>query len=49
VIGAIVSSGKASLIELQTVYGLEDAYDLLEVISVDAHNRRVMNKRLAEE
>lgn len=40
VIGTIVSSGKASLIELQTVYGVEDAYTLLEVISVDVHNER---------
>ena len=26
--------------ELDTVYGLEDVYDLLEIIGVDAHNRR---------
>jgi len=24
--------------ELQTVYGLEDAYDLLEIADVDAYN-----------
>jgi hypothetical protein len=29
---------------LQTVYGLEDLYTLLEVISVDAHNQRILNK-----
>lgn len=46
-IGAIVSSGKATLHELQTVYGLADAYDLLEVLVVDAHNQRVLMDRAA--
>lgn len=31
----------ATLHELQTVYGLEDLYDLLEIISVDIHNQRL--------
>jgi hypothetical protein len=35
----IVSSGKATLHELQTVYSLEDAYKLLEMAMVDLHNR----------
>lgn len=35
----IVSADKASLRELQSVYGLEDAYDLAEIILVDRHNR----------
>jgi len=39
-IGFIVSNGKATLHELETVYGWEDAYDLLEIIVVDAHNRQ---------
>lgn len=43
-IGTIVSSGKASLVELQTVLGVKDAYDLLEIIQVDAHNLKVLNK-----
>lgn len=43
-IGAVISSGKATLVELDTVLGQEDLYDLLEVISVDAHNRRILNK-----
>lgn len=43
-IGTVVSSGKASLVELQTVLGGKDLRDLLEVIFVDAHNRRVLNK-----
>lgn len=33
------------LYDLQTVYGAEDLYNLLEVISVDAHNKRVMQER----
>ena len=45
IIGAVVSSGKATLCELQTLYSVQDAHDMLEVISVDAHNRRVANRR----
>jgi uncharacterized small protein (DUF1192 family) len=40
-IGAIVSSRIATLHELETVYSLEDAYELIEVLSVDAINRRI--------
>lgn len=39
-IGVVVSSGRATLIELQTVYGIRDLYDLLEVIAVDLYNRK---------
>jgi hypothetical protein len=35
----------AKLIELQTVYGVEDAYDLLELLTVDAVNRKIMSKQ----
>lgn len=28
------------MVELQTVLGVEDAYNLLEVLAVDAFNRR---------
>jgi hypothetical protein len=45
VIGTVVSAGKATLIELQTVYGVKDAYDLLEVILVDAANQRRMAEK----
>lgn len=44
-IGMVVSSGLATLAELQTVYGIRDLYDLIEVINVDAHNQRVIAKR----
>lgn len=40
----IVSAGRATLAELATVYGLEDAYDLLEIVQVDAYNDRVARK-----
>lgn len=40
----MVSSRLATLAELQTIYGGEDLRNFLEVIMVDAHNRRVINK-----
>lgn len=43
-IGAVVSSGKASLKDLGAVLGAEDLYDLLEIIAVDAHNQRLAQK-----
>lgn len=36
-----MSARLATRVELQTFYGLKDAYDMLEVVTVDAHNRRV--------
>jgi hypothetical protein len=44
----IVSSGKATLLELGTVYSLEAAYDLMEIILVDATNKRLLEEHLAE-
>ena len=38
-IGAVVSMRLATLHETQTVYGLKDVYDLLEIGAVDAYNR----------
>ncbi len=46
-IGMVLSSGKATLPDLDQM-GLEDLCDLLEVIAVDAHNRRVLSKRNKE-
>jgi hypothetical protein len=34
----------ATLAEMQTVYGLEDVYDMLEVIMVDNYNQNEINK-----
>jgi hypothetical protein len=42
-IGTLISARLATLHELQTVYGLQDAHDMLEVISVDNHNHRVLS------
>ncbi len=39
-IGGLVSGGMASLWELQSVYGILDAYNLLEIMTVDDHNER---------
>lgn len=38
-IGTIISSGKATLHELKTIYSLEDALNIYEVIAIDYHNR----------
>jgi 4-diphosphocytidyl-2C-methyl-D-erythritol kinase len=43
-IGTVVSKGLATLHELDTVYGTQDLYDMLEIIAVDAHNERVMRQ-----
>lgn len=43
-IGAVISSGKASLVELQTVLGVRDLYTLLEIIAVDGHNMRALQE-----
>ncbi len=36
------------MVELETILSLRDAYDLLEIIMVDAHNQRILNKAAAE-
>jgi hypothetical protein len=43
-VGRVVSARLATLHELQTIYGLEDLYDLLEIVLVDAHNARVVDE-----
>jgi hypothetical protein len=43
-IGVVVSSGKATLLQLQTEYGTKDLYDLLEIIAIDLHNRREIER-----
>lgn len=43
-IGAVVSRGLATLNELDTVYGTEDLYDLMEIIAIDTHNQNLLNK-----
>jgi hypothetical protein len=39
-IGTLISRRMASLHELQTIYGVKDAYDMLEIVCVDDYNRR---------
>ncbi|WP_019210812.1 hypothetical protein [Yersinia massiliensis] len=43
-IATVISAGKASLHELDTVYGVADLWMMLEVITVDNHNARIMNQ-----
>lgn len=43
-IGAVVSGKLATLHELDTVYGLADLYDLIEVLAVDAHNQDLLSQ-----
>jgi hypothetical protein len=38
IIASVISSRLATLVELDTVLGIEDCYDLLEVAAVDAYN-----------
>lgn len=44
IIGTIISRRMASLYELDTVYGVRDVYDMLEVIMVDDYNRALANR-----
>lgn len=43
-IGILLSHKVATLNEMQTVYGLEDVYDMLEIVIVDSHNQVTMTK-----
>lgn len=43
-VAVIVSNKMATLHELQTIYGSEDAHDLLEIIAVNNYNRTLLNK-----
>jgi hypothetical protein len=43
VIGAVLSQKLATLRDLDEWLGVEDVYDLLEVATVDGHNRRIIN------
>ena len=43
-IATVVSSGLARLIDLQTVYSVEDMWELLEIHAVDTHNANQAQK-----
>lgn len=47
-IGLALSHDKSLAGPLSTVLGLEDLHDIIEVIMVDAHNRRILEKRAAK-
>jgi hypothetical protein len=36
----VISAGRATLAELQTVYSVEDVYEMIEIVMVDAENER---------
>ncbi len=44
-IAVIVSHKLATLNELETVYGLEDALNLYEIIAIDTYNEYQANER----
>lgn len=44
VIGALISEKYATLYELQTVYSLEDAYNMADVIKVNNYNAWAQSK-----
>jgi hypothetical protein len=46
-IGVCISAAPplATLHELQTIYGVEDLFDLLEVTSINAHNQKIAMDR----
>jgi hypothetical protein len=48
-IATAISSGRATMAELATVLSLEDLHDILEVVTVDSHNRRVAAARAERE
>lgn len=43
-IATVISARMATLHELDTVYGVEDLWSMLEIHSVDSHNQRVINQ-----
>lgn len=43
-IGALISKDPALLVQLTTTLGLEDLYDLIEVMAIDNYNDRVVER-----
>ena len=46
-IGMVVTSRLATAYELQTVFGVEDLQNFLEMLQVNAHNQQIANERAA--
>lgn len=47
-LGMVISSKLATLNELQTIYGIEDLYLLIEIVAVDNYNDYLINQKHAE-
>lgn len=45
----MISAERATLHELQTVYGVRDLYNLLEIVMVDFYNKQRLAKHAAEQ
>jgi len=45
-IATIISSGKATIYELKTIYSVEDAFMIWEVISVDGYNEYAISQEI---
>jgi len=43
-VATVVSSGLATLHELDTVYGTEDLWDLLEINAVNSYNKQQLGR-----
>lgn len=41
----IISARLASMVELDTVLGCEDLYNLLEIMAIDAYNQKLANEK----
>jgi hypothetical protein len=44
VLATLISKRMATLHELDTVYGTQDVYDMLEVVTVDDYNSAIANR-----
>lgn len=44
-IATVISAGMATLHEIDTAYGLEDVFDMLEIIAIDIHNKNLLNQK----
>ena len=43
-IATLLSKRMATLHELDTVYGVRDVYDMLEVVTIDDYNKALVNQ-----
>lgn len=40
----VIMSRLATMIELQTIYGNEDFYNMIEILAIDDYNKSVLSK-----